>query len=57
MASLFAASRKNSLATLALHACAETVLFVTAAHVRLKSTFRQIKLPSPLQRTETKQVV
>ena len=50
MASLFAASRQDLLATLALHACAEAVFLVTAAHMGLKGTFRQRSLLSPLQR-------
>jgi len=33
------------------------MLLVTAAHMRLKRPFRQIKLPSPLQRMKIKQVV
>jgi hypothetical protein len=46
MASLFAASRKDLLAALGLHACAEAMLFVSAAHMGLKSTFRQLNLSS-----------
>jgi hypothetical protein len=57
MAPLFAALRKNSLAALGLHSCAEPMLLVTAAHMRLKRPFRQIKLPSPLRRMKIKQVV
>jgi hypothetical protein len=41
MTSLFAALRKDFPSTLALHATAETVLLMTAAHMRLKGTFRQ----------------
>jgi hypothetical protein len=48
MASLFAALCKNFPSTLALHSCAEAVLLVTAAHMRLKCTFRQES--SPLSR-------
>ena len=43
--SLFAALCKDFPSTLALHTCAETVLFMTAAHMRLKSTFRQESSP------------
>lgn len=43
---LFAALRKNFAATLALHACAEAVLFVTGAHMGLKGSFRQRLLSS-----------
>jgi hypothetical protein len=35
------AFRKNFPSTLSFHARAKTVLFVTSAYVRLKSTFRQ----------------
>jgi hypothetical protein len=41
VASFFAALRKDFPSTLALHAFAEPVLFVTAAHMGLKRTFRQ----------------
>jgi hypothetical protein len=41
VAPLFAALRKNFAATLAFHACAEAVLFVTGAHMGLKGSFRQ----------------
>jgi hypothetical protein len=57
MASLFAASRKDLLATFALHACAEAMLLVTAAHMGLKGTFRQRSLLSPLRRTKINQLV
>jgi hypothetical protein len=43
--SLFAALCKDFPSTLALHTCAETVLFMTAAHMRLKGTFRQESSP------------
>jgi hypothetical protein len=46
MTSLFAASGKNFATTLRLHAFAEAVFFVTAAHMGLKSTFRQRILSS-----------
>ncbi len=41
MASFFAALRKDLPSTLAFHAFAEAVFFVTAAHMGLKRTFRQ----------------
>lgn len=41
VAPLFAALRKNFAATLALHACAKAVLFMTGAHMGLKGSFRQ----------------
>jgi hypothetical protein len=41
MTSLFAASGKDFSSTLAFHAFAEAVFFVTAAHMGLKRTFRQ----------------
>jgi hypothetical protein len=41
VAPFLASLRKDSTSTWALHACAEAVLFVTAAHMGLKSTFRQ----------------
>jgi hypothetical protein len=46
MTSLFAASGKDFPATLALHAFAEAVFFVTTAHMGLKRTFRQRILSS-----------
>ncbi len=46
MASFFAALRKDFPSTLALHACAEAVLLMTAAHMGLKRTFRQRFLSS-----------
>jgi hypothetical protein len=46
VASFFAALRKDLPSTLTLHAFAETVLFVTAAHMGLKRTFRQRILSS-----------
>jgi hypothetical protein len=46
MASLFAALRKDFPSTLTLHAFAEAVLLVTAAHMGLKRTFRQRILSS-----------
>jgi hypothetical protein len=45
MTSLFAALRKDLPSTLALHALTKAVLFVTAAHMRLKSAFRQESSP------------
>jgi hypothetical protein len=57
MAPLFAALRKNSLAALGLHSCAETMLLMSAAHMRLERAFRQIKLLSPRRRMKIKQVV
>jgi hypothetical protein len=57
MAPLFSAARENLLAALALHSRAESMLLMTAAHVRLKGAFGQIKLLSPLQRTKIKRVV
>ena len=44
VAPFLAALRKDFPSTLALHACAEAVLLVSAAHMRLKSTFRQLTL-------------
>jgi len=41
VAPFFAALRKDFPSTLALHAFAEAVFFVTAAHMGLKRTFRQ----------------
>jgi len=41
MASLLAALCENLSSTFALHACAEAVLFVTAAHMWLIRPFRQ----------------
>ena len=41
MAPFFAALRKDFPSTLTLHAFAEAVFFVTAAHMGLKRTFRQ----------------
>ena len=41
VAPFLAALRKDFPSTLALHACAEAVFLVTAAHMRLKSAFRQ----------------
>ncbi len=41
VAPLLAACRKYLPSTLALHSCAEPVLLMTAAHMRLKSAFRQ----------------
>ena len=41
VAPLLAACRKYLPSTLALHSCAEPVLFMTAPHMRLKSAFRQ----------------
>jgi hypothetical protein len=41
VAPLFAALRKNFAATLAFHACAEAVFFMTGAHMGLKRSFRQ----------------
>lgn len=41
VAPFLAALRKDFPSTLALHACAEAVLLMTAAHMRLKSAFRQ----------------
>jgi hypothetical protein len=46
MTSLFAASGKDFPSTLAFHAFAEAVFFVTAAHMGLKRTFRQRILSS-----------
>jgi len=46
VASFFAALRKDLPSTLALHACAEAVFLVTAAHMGLKRTFRQRSLSS-----------
>jgi hypothetical protein len=46
VASLFAALRKDFPSTLTLHAFAEAVLLVTAAHMGLKRTFRQRILSS-----------
>jgi hypothetical protein len=46
VAPFLASLRKHSTSTRALHACAETVLFMTAAHMGLKSTFRQRWLSS-----------
>jgi hypothetical protein len=51
MTSLFAALRKDLPPTLALHALTKAVLFVTAAHMRLKSAFRQES--SPLSWSQT----
>ena len=45
MTSFFAALCKNFSSTLALHTRAEAVLFMTAAHMRLKCTFRQESSP------------
>jgi hypothetical protein len=41
VAPFLAALRKDFPSTLALHPCAEAMLLMTAAHVRLKSAFRQ----------------
>ena len=41
VAPFLASLRKHSTSTRALHACAEAVLLMTAAHMGLKSTFRQ----------------
>ena len=46
VAPLLAACRKYLPSTLALHSCAEAVLLMTAAHMRLKSAFRQRSLSS-----------
>jgi len=46
VAPFLAAFRKDFPSTRALHACAETVLLMTAAHMGLKSTFRQRWLSS-----------
>jgi hypothetical protein len=46
VAPLLAALRKDFPSTLALHACAEAVLLMASAHMRLKSAFRQ--RPSPM---------
>jgi hypothetical protein len=46
VASFFAALRKNLSPALALHACAKSVLLMTAAHMGLKRTFRQRSLSS-----------
>ena len=46
VASLFAALRKDFPSTLTLHAFAEAVFLVTAAHMGLKRTFRQRILSS-----------
>jgi hypothetical protein len=43
--SLFAALCKDFPSTLALHALTKAVLFMTAAHMRLKSAFRQESSP------------
>jgi hypothetical protein len=44
VAPFLAALRKHFASTLALHACAKAVLLVTAAHMRLKSSFRQLTI-------------
>ena len=41
VAPLLAACRKYFPSTLALHSCSESVLFMAAPHMRLKSAFRQ----------------
>jgi hypothetical protein len=46
VASFFAALRKDLASTLTLHAFAEAVFLVTAAHMGLKRTFRQRSLSS-----------
>lgn len=46
VASFLAALRKDLASTRVLHACAEAVFLVTAAHMRLKGAFRQRSISS-----------